>query len=310
MALGGTVYRLLTCSVMALTLLGACGTVSADDVAAQAGVSAAPTVSTPVSTATSRTSPGTALSALGALAVKGRAPKTGYARAAFGPAWADLDRNGCDTRNDVLRRDLSRYELLAGTRGCLVLRGTLRDPYTGKTISFVRGPGTSTAVQVDHVVALSDAWQKGAGGWSAPVRARFANDSLNLLAVDGPTNGRKSDADAATWLPPDKGYRCAFVARQVAVKVKYGLWMTAAEKAATARVLTGCLGQKLPVAKAFRLGGGVAQTVRQPVSQPQPANPTYANCTAVRAAGAAPIRAGDPGFEPKFDRDNDGVGCE
>ena len=289
-------YRLLTGSAMALTLLLATGSVSAS--------------------AATTTSPGTAMSALDSLAVKGRAAKTGYARAAFGPAWADLDRNGCDTRNDVLRRDLSTYVLKAGTRGCLVLRGTLRDPYTGKMISFVRGPGTSTAVQVDHVVALSDAWQKGAGRWSAPVRARFANDSLNLLAVDGPTNGRKSDADAATWLPPAKAYRCAFVARQVAVKVKYGLWMTAAEKAATARVLTGCQGQKLPVAKAFRLGGGVVQAVRQPVSQPQPvsppqpASPTYANCTAVRAAGAAPIRAGDPGFEPKFDRDNDGVGCE
>ena len=289
-------YRLLTGSAMALTLLLATGSVSAS--------------------AATTTAPGTAMSALDSLAVKGRAAKTGYDRAAFGPAWADLDRNGCDTRNDVLRRDLSTYVLKAGTRGCLVLRGTLRDPYTGKMISFVRGPGTSTAVQVDHVVALSDAWQKGAGRWSAPVRARFANDSLNLLAVDGPTNGRKSDADAATWLPPAKAYRCAFVARQVAVKVKYGLWMTAAEKAATARVLTGCQGQKLPVAKAFRLGGGVVQAVRQPVSQPQPvsppqpASPTYADCTAVRAAGAAPIRAGDPGFEPKFDRDNDGVGCE
>ena len=289
-------YRPLTGSAMALTLLLATGSVIAN--------------------AATTTAPGTAMSALDSLAVKGRAAKTGYDRTAFGPAWADLDRNGCDTRNDVLRRDLSTYVLKAGTRGCLVLRGTLRDPYTGKMISFVRGQGTSTAVQVDHVVALSDAWQKGAGRWSGPVRARFANDSLNLLAVDGPTNERKSDADAATWLPPAKAYRCAFVARQVAVKVKYGLWMTAAEKATTARVLTGCQGQKLPVAKAFRLGGGVVQAVRQPVNQPQPvsppqpASPTYANCTAVRAAGAAPIRAGDPGFEPRFDRDNDGVGCE
>jgi len=318
------VFRVLTGSAIALTLLVGCGSVSASDVSAQAGASAALTVSTPLSTPVSTpmttadpmltairsAAPGTALSALGALAVKGRAPKTGYNRAAFGQAWADLDRNGCDTRNDVLRRDLSTYVLKAGTRGCLVLRGTLRDPYTGTTITFVRGPGTSTAVQVDHVVALSDAWQKGAGQWSAPVRAQFANDSLNLLAVDGPTNGRKSDSDAATWLPPAKGYRCSFVARQVAVKTKYRLWMTAAERAATARVLTRCSGQKLPAAKAFRLGGGIVQAARQPTRTRQPANPTYANCTAVRAAGAAPIRAGEPGFEAKFDRDNDGVGCE
>ena len=136
------------------------------------------------------------------LAVKGRAPKTGYDRDQFGQAWYDLDRNGCDTRNDILRRDLKNFSLKAGTNGCLVLKGTLNGPYTGKTIKFVRGTHTSSDVQIDHVVALSDAWQKGAQQMSPSERRQLANDPLNLLAVDGPTNASKGDGDAATWLPP------------------------------------------------------------------------------------------------------------
>ncbi|MHB1475028.1 MAG: HNH endonuclease family protein [Dermatophilaceae bacterium] len=199
---------------------------------------------------------GTALAALATLAVKGRAPKMGYDRALFGQAWADVDRNGCDTRNDVLRRDLTTYVLKMGTRGCLVLSGILRDPYTATTIAFVRGQSTSAEVQIDHVVALSDAWQKGAQQWSTPRRTAFANDSLNLLAVDGPTNANKGDGDAATWLPPNKAYRCSYAARQVAVKVKYGLWATSAEHDALARILATCPSQTLPTAAPFVLGGG------------------------------------------------------
>jgi integrase len=206
----------------------------------------------PPSSANAAARPGPALAALATLPVKGRAPKTGYDRDLFGQAWADVDRNGCDTRNDVLRRDLTSFVLKPGTRGCLVLSGTLHDPYTGATIPFVRGQRTSTAVQIDHVVALSDAWQKGAQSWDTVTRTRFANDPLNLLAVDGPANSRKGDGDAATWLPPAKGYRCRYVARQVAVKKEYGVWVTAAEKAAIARILASCPGQLLPTAAAMR----------------------------------------------------------
>jgi hypothetical protein len=196
-----------------------------------------PTTTAPTARAVPEAKPGTALAALQALQTKGRAPKTGYDRDRFGQAWADVDRNGCDTRNDVLRRDLSNYVLKAGTNGCLVLRGTLHDPYTGRIIRFVRGQSSSMDVQVDHVVALSDAWQKGAQGWDAGKRERFANDPLNLLAVDGRTNASKGDGDPATWLPPLKSYRCSYVARQVAVKTKYGLWMVRAEQAISSRVL-------------------------------------------------------------------------
>ena len=197
---------------------------------------------------------GSALAGLATVKVRGRAPKTGYDRALFGQAWADVDRNGCDTRNDVLRRDLSAFVLKTGTHGCLVLSGTLQDPYTAMTIMFVRGQSTSAKVQIDHVVALSDAWQKGAQQWSTQRRTAFANDSLNLLAVDGPTNARKGDGDAATWLPPNKAYRCSYAARQVAVKVKYGLWVTGAEGEALTRILAACPSQKLPTAAPFVLG--------------------------------------------------------
>jgi hypothetical protein len=200
-------------------------------------------VSTSVGPATSSGKAGSALAALGTLAVKGRAPKTGYDRALFGQAWADVDHNGCDTRNDILRRDLTALMPTSGTNRCRVLSGTLHDPYTGRVIAFVRGQNTSSQVQIDHVVALSDAWQKGAQQWSTPRRTAYANDPLNLLAVDGPSNQRKSDGDAATWLPPNKSFRCPYAVRQIAVKAKYGLWVTSAEREALARILVTCPGQ-------------------------------------------------------------------
>jgi len=189
-----------------------------------------------------------AITKLNALTVKGRAPKTGYSREQFGQAWADRDRNGCDTRNDILRRDLTALTFRAKTKGCVVSTGTLKDPYTGKTINFVRGP-ESARVQIDHMVALSDAWQKGAQQLNASQRANLANDPLNLRAVDGTENGKKSDGDAATWLPPQKSYRCQYVTAQVDVKTKYGLWVTSAEKDAIARILGSCSGQ-IPQIKA------------------------------------------------------------
>lgn len=184
---------------------------------------------------------GKALAALAGLPVKGRAPKTGYSRAQFGAAWADVDHNGCDTRNDVLKSQLTGVAFV-GTSHCKVARGTLADPYTGTSIAFVRGQGTSEKVQIDHVVALSDAWQTGAQQLSAHQRLALANDPRNLQATDGPTNQQKSDGDAATWLPPNKAFRCTYVARQISVKAAYRLWVTQAEHDAMARVLASCKG--------------------------------------------------------------------
>jgi Protein of unknown function (DUF1524) len=217
-----------------------------------ASQSAAPTrrpsgTTSPTPTPTVTPAAGSALAALLRLPVKGRAPRTGYARAEFGQTWADVDRNGCDTRNDTLRRDLHPTTLKPGTHGCVVLRGTLADPYTGASIAFVRGVGTSLAVQIDHVVALADSWQKGAQRLSPDRRTALANDPLNLLAVSGPANLRKSDSDAASWLPR-ASYRCSYVARQIAVKAAYGLWVTAAERDSMRRILLTCPRQPLPTA--------------------------------------------------------------
>ena len=184
--------------------------------------------------------------ALETLAVKGRAPKTGYTREQFGQTWADVDRNGCDTRNDILTRDLTKIIYKAGTRNCVVLSGVIVDPYSGETINFLRGNITSMEVQIDHVVALSDAWQKGAQKLSLVTRTALANDPLNLLAVKGRLNSQKGDGDAATWLPPLKSYRCAYVARQIAVKAKYSIWVTTAEKAAMKSILAKCPNQLIP----------------------------------------------------------------
>ncbi len=267
----------------------------------------------------SATAEQTALAVLATLEVKGRAPKTGYDRDEFGQRWLDVDRNGCDTRNDILARDLTD---LVRSGPCKVTSGALLDPFTGSELLFIRGQGTSELVQIDHVVSLSDAWQKGAQQLTADQRATFANDPLNLLAVDGQANAQKGDGDAATWLPGNRDYRCAYLARQVAVKATYGLWVTQAEHGAIAGALADCPDEPAPTS-AF------AAPAPQPVPEAAPAQPDpapapvpvepapappvttfYANCDAVRAAGASPLYAGSPGYSRKLDRDGDGVACE
>jgi len=167
-----------------------------------------------------------AIDALKLITIKGRAPKTDYTREQFGNGWA--------TVNVIVNEK------------CEVVSGILDDPYSGKIIDFNRGDTTSGDVQIDHVVALSDAWQKGAQLLSKEQRVALANDPLELLAVDGPTNIQKSDGDAATWLPPNKAFRCEYVARQIAVKQKYSLWMTQAEYDSISKILNKCSSQKMP----------------------------------------------------------------
>ena len=184
-----------------------------------------------------------ALTALNQLEVKGRAAKTGYSRAQF-PHWSDPDRNGCDTRNDTLKRDLTNITYKVGTRDCKVVGGQLLDPFSGKSITF---SSTKSNIDIDHLVALSNAWQTGAAYFDKAKRTQIANDPLNLLAVDAKLNRQKGDGDAATWLPPAKSFRCEYVAAQIAVKVKYSLWLTAPEKSAMSKVLESCPEQLLPV---------------------------------------------------------------
>jgi hypothetical protein len=261
---------------------------------------------------------------LATLPIKGRAPRTGYDRDAFGPAWADADRNGCDTRNDMLARDLTHLTYEPGTHDCVVLSGILADPYTGTHVDFVRGDGS--LVDIDHVVALGNAWVTGAFEWEIKKRAALANDPLNLLPVDASENRSKGDADAATWLPPNKAGRCEYVSRQVAVKGKYGLWVTPAEHDAIAAVLARCPDQEVPADSGASTiaplnlsdpttpGADDSTQGTGSASAPPDVHPDgsvhYQNCDAVRAVGAAPIHRGDPGYGSHLDRDGDGVGCE
>ncbi len=184
----------------------------------------------------------TALAVLNQLEVKGRAPKTGYSRAAF-THWSDLNRDGCDSRNEILKRDLTQIIFKTGTRDCKVISGQLLDPFSGKTLIFSSSKST---VDIDHLVSLSNAWQTGAAYLDKKTRESLANDPLNLLAVDAKLNRQKGDGDAATWLPPLKSFRCEYVAIQVAVKAKYLLWVTSAEREAIIKVLDNCPGQLIP----------------------------------------------------------------
>lgn len=210
--------------------------------AVQENTESAPPDTRSVVTQTAPTHSENALAALEKLQVKGRAPKTGYERGKFSNGWSEI--GGCSVRELILLRDLKDTKL--DEDGCRVLSGTLNpDPYSNEVISFVRGINTSQAVQIDHVVAVSDAWQKGAQQLTPDLRYQFYNDPLNLLAVDGQTNNNKGDGDAATWLPPNKDYRCRYVARQIAVKQKYSLWVTQAEKNIIQNVLLSCLAQQV-----------------------------------------------------------------
>ncbi|MFF9759873.1 MULTISPECIES: HNH endonuclease family protein [Streptomyces] len=167
------------------------------------------------------------------VATKGRGPKTGYDRDEFGYAWMDtadgvpLARNGCDTRNDLLQRDGQEVRFRSGS-DCVVVAMTLDDPYTGTTIEWRKQEAAE--VQIDHVVPLSYSWQMGASRWPEAKRERLANDTLNLIPVQGRANSAKGDSGPATWLPPDKRIRCAYAVRFAQVAVKYEMPVTPADK--------------------------------------------------------------------------------
>lgn len=248
---------------------------------------------------------------------------TGYDRDRFGPAWLDADRNGCDTRNDILG-----HYLRAATverNGCVVTAGAYEDPYTGSTIDYWQGHGA--LIDIDHVVSLGNAWATGASGWQIEKRAAFANDPLNLLPTAAGANRQKGDGDAATWLPANSSYRCEYVSRQVAVKAKYDLWVTLPEKEAIQRVLAPCDGQAL-AADEWGASTEVDHNISDPMdvtdhpaatdaSAAPATGPSrsggsthYDSCDAARAAGAVPVHVGDPGYGTHLDGDGDGTGCE
>lgn len=251
--------------------------------------------------------------------MKGRAPKTGYNRAEFGSGWGSI--TGCTTRDRVLRRDLTEVRVSVGSGECTIVGGKLRDPYTAEQITVTNK--TVDEIDVDHVVALSDAWQKGAQHWSRARRVAFANDLLVLLATDQSVNAAKGDGDAATWLPPKRSTRCTYVARQISIKARYKLWITAAEKQAMARILATCPRQKT-------IGEAAAQKPKDPrvdAVDPRPAprpkpkaapkpesrglDPRFDTCRDANAAGYSDyVRGQDAEYEWYDDRDDDGIVCE
>lgn len=202
---------------------------------------------------------GPAAEVLGELDVRPAGSMAGYDREQFGQRWSDDvsvagGRNGCDTRNDVLRRDLEGLRVESGTQGCVALSGTLTEPYTGQVLPFQRGEDSGSQIHVDHLVSLGNAWGTGAQDLSPQQRQDLANDPLNLWAVDGRQNQSKGDAAADEWLPEDVLARCRLVAHQVAVKARYGLWVTPPERDAMTRVLDeqACAGQSLPTEEQTR----------------------------------------------------------
>ena len=176
-----------------------------------------------------------ALLAAQALVERGRSSTTNYSRDAFGSAWKDVDRNGCDTRNDILGRDFTTAIYKGGTNDCKVIGGTWTDPYSNESYTFTDQPSEA---QIDHVVSLSNAWQMGADLWTEKIRTEFANDPLNLIVTVASLNRQKSDSNAASWLPPYKPGRCDFIARQVAVKTKWQLFVTSSEKSVMLGILS------------------------------------------------------------------------
>jgi Protein of unknown function (DUF1524) len=186
-----------------------------------------------------------ARAAVGTLRVLPKGSLTGYERdcgagagCVFGPAWADVDHNGCDTRNDVLHRDLTGIQVRPGTHDCVVVAGTLADPYTGTTVAFTKAEAGK--VQIDHVVPLAAAWTQGAAGWTPAQREQFANDPGNLIATESGPNEAKGDDTADEWVPPSAAFGCAYARVIVTVKERYSLAVTQSELGALERLLGTC----------------------------------------------------------------------
>lgn len=146
----------------------------------------------------------------------------------------DSDANGCDTRDDVLARDLGDVHR---DGSCTVTSGTLRDPYTGRTVRYRRDhPGT---VRVEHVVPLPVAWRSGASDWDQAERTRFANDADTLVAVAARTARDRGERPPDRWRPARR-YQCAFAQRYVTVAHDYDLTVTKAQHDALDTMLGGC----------------------------------------------------------------------
>ena len=242
-------------AALALALVTGCEGVEGDDVPASGGGAEAPAAGHAASPLDNPdgTEPGLApvtgdgprtkaRDLVDGLKTKGRGPKTGYDRDEFGYAWMDtadgvpFARNGCDTRNDLLKRDGQEVRFKSGS-DCVVVAMTLDDPYTGTSIEWRKQKASE--VQIDHVVPLSYSWQMGSSRWPENKREQLANDPLNLIPAEGKANSAKRDSGPASWLPPDKSIRCAYAVRFAQVATKYELAVTAPDREAMLRQCGG-----------------------------------------------------------------------
>lgn len=255
--------------------------------------------------ATTTSTPSTWPLALDVLAVMIVAPEyaTGYQRDLF-PHWTVID--GCSTRDRVLIDESTSFAQV-DPFGCRVVAGDWVSPFDGRSWD------DPAEIQIDHLVALKEAWASGAWAWSEGGRRAFANDlddPRSLNAVTGAVNQSKSDLDPADWLPPLASARCRYLADWIAVKARWQLTMDAGEMAFLRSYLpANCPGQRIEPWVAVAVSAPEA-----PVQSNATATPAgdvyYANCTEARAAGVAPLRVGEPGYRSGLDRDKDGVACE
>lgn len=185
-----------------------------------------------------RTAAASALAELDAVPAVDGPPPVAYDRALFGQRWADEDRNGCDTRNDTLRRDLVDVAFKPGTHDCVVIAGVLHDSYTGETVPFEFKSDGYQPVQVDHLIPLALAWETGADRWTDEKRRAFANDPENLQITTA--NQAKGDSGPGAWLPPNPGYLCTYAIRFTHLTVKYELAVTTPDRTVTRELLERC----------------------------------------------------------------------
>jgi hypothetical protein len=260
---------------------------------------APPRLSTTTPTPTPTTSvsgapKGTVLYALHRLKVRDAASTVdGYERDKFGQKWADIDRNGCDQRNDVLRRDMVNLHTVPGTRGCFLAKGTLSlldDSYAATRVKYKRG---NDKVEIDHVVSLADAWGSGAHDWDVDQREEFANDFMNLEVIDSGTDTVKSDLAANDWLPDDDDDQCALVVRQISIKKRYKLSVTPAELQAMDSVLHSpvCDGDSIKPQKAKEFKVPKPKPIGEPKPKPKP-KPTPERSTEPEEPSEPSVRRG------------------
>lgn len=169
------------------------------------------------------------------------APPAPYDRAEFGQRWADVDRSGCDQRNESLSSAMTEISYRAGTHDCVVETGTFHDAYDGTSWSFAKSEDGG-GVQIDHVVPLAHAWEMGAGDWTEDEREVFANELINLQPTAGTYNGSKGSRGPLEWMPVDETYHCTYLRRWTQIKVTWELAVTDDERTFLSDSLMVCGG--------------------------------------------------------------------